>query len=245
MNLETQVKHYDKEYRNGNALITDKEFDELEKKLFSLKPESDYFKQKLVLPSIEKDTIDNFITGLDKDEDIVLEPKIDGCAVAIEYQDGKISRAITRKGKDITEKMIRIKTVPLTVPTKDTMQIRGELYADFGYGQIKPGDGAKSQRIAAGYLRSKSFEPNPMLKFSAFQIINAEIDQWDALSLLRKMRFTQHNCSLIAVQTFEIHQGDIKNWYKTELPTDGIVVKINDYKLRQTRPYKWQIAIKE
>ena len=37
MNLETQVKHYDKEYRNGNALITDKEFDELEKKLFSLK----------------------------------------------------------------------------------------------------------------------------------------------------------------------------------------------------------------
>ena len=87
-----------------------------------------------------------------------------------------------------------------------------------------------------------------MLKFSAFQIINAEIDQWDGLSLLRKMSFKQHNCSLISVKTliksFEIHQGDIKNWYKTELPTDGIVVKINDYKLQQTRPDYWQMAIK-
>jgi len=242
MNLETQVKHYDEQYRLGNALISDKEFDELEKKLFSLKPESDYFKQKLVLPSLEKDTINNFITGLDKDERIVVEPKIDGCAVAIEYQDGKISRAITRKGKDITEKIIRIKTIPLRVPTKKLMQIRGELYADLGYGQIKQGDGAKSQRIAAGYLRSKSFDPNPILTFSAFQIINAKLNQFDALDLLRQMGLKRHNCSLIAVKTF---QEDFVHWFKTELPTDGIVVKINDYKLQQARPYKWQIAIKE
>ena len=31
MNLETQVKNYDEAYRNGNALISDKEFDGLEK----------------------------------------------------------------------------------------------------------------------------------------------------------------------------------------------------------------------
>ena len=121
------------------------------------------------------------------------------------------------------------------------MKIRGELYADFGYGQIKPGDGAKSQRIAAGYLRSKSFDPNLTLKFSGFQIINAKINQCYALNLLRKMGFKQHNCSLIAVKTFKI---DFVHWYKTELPTDGIVVKINDYKLQQTRPDDWQMAIK-
>jgi len=250
MNLEQQVKHLDKHYRDGNALVSDKEFDILEKQLLAINPDSDYFTNKnaLPLPSLEKDPIEDFLDGLDQDDKIVIEPKIDGCAVAIEYRKGKIHHAITRKGKDITDKMIRIRTVPLTVPTKDTMQIRGELYADLGYGQIKPGDGAKSQRIAAGYLRSKSFDPNPTLKFTSFQIINAEINQWDELYLLSKMDLKQHNCSLIAVKTliqsFEIHQGDIINWYKTELPTDGIVVKINDYKLRQTRPDYWQMAIK-
>ena len=243
MNLEQQVKHLDKHYRDGNALVSDKEFDKLEKQLLAINPDSDYFTNKnaLPLPSLEKDPIEDFMDGLDQDEQIVIEPKIDGCAVAIEYRNGKIHHAITRKGKYITHKMIRIKTVPLTVPTKETIQIRGKLYADFGYGQIKPSDGAKSQRIAAGYLRSKSFDPNPTLKFSGFQIINAKINQWDALSLLRKMGFRQHNCSLIAVKTFKI---DFVHWYKTELPTDGIVVKINDYKLQQTRPDDWQMAIK-
>ena len=56
------------------------------------------------------------------------------------------------------------------------------------------------------------------------------------------MGLKRHNCSLIAVKTF---QEDFVHWFKTELPTDGIVVKINDYKLQQARPYKWQIAIKE
>lgn len=250
MNLEQQVKHLDKHYRDGNALVSDKEFDILEKQLLAINPDSDYFTNRdaLPLPSLEKDPIEDFLDGLDQDEQIVIEPKIDGCAVAIEYRNGKINHAITRKGKDITDKIIRIRTVPLTVPTKDTIQVRGELYADFGYGKIKPGDGSKSQRIASGFLRSKSFDPNPTLKFTGFQIINAEIDQWDALSFLRKMGCKRHNCSLIAVKTliqsFKIHQGDIKHWYKTELPTDGIVVKINDYKLQQNRPDYWQMAIK-
>ena len=235
MNLETQVKHYNEAYRNGNALISDKKFDELEKKLFSLKPESDYFKQKLVLPSIEKDTIENFITGLDKDEDIVVEPKIDGCAVAIEYRDGILHKAITRKGKDITRKMTNVHSVPLSVPTKDTIQIRGELYTKDVAGNV-------SQRIAAGYLRSKSFIPNVNLKFCAFQIINAEINQWDALSMLLKLGFhaIRGYSKVPAWSLKEEH----KYLYKNNFPTDGIVLKINDYKLQQTRPCNWQIAIK-
>ena len=68
--------------------------------------------------------------------------------------------------------MKRIKTLPLTVPTKDTIQIRGELYAQKETGNV-------SQHMAAGYLRSKSLDPNSKLAFCAFQIINAEINQWE------------------------------------------------------------------
>ena len=100
MNLEQQVKHLDKQYRDGNSLVSDKEFDKLEKQLLAINPDSDYFTNKnaLPLPSLEKDPIEDFMDGLDQDEQIVIEPKIDGCAVAIEYRNGKIHHAITRKG---------------------------------------------------------------------------------------------------------------------------------------------------
>nr|BAR34066.1 DNA ligase, NAD-dependent (TIGR00575) [uncultured Mediterranean phage uvMED] len=237
MNLEQQVKHLDKHYRDGNALVSDKQFDQLEKQLLAINPDSDYFTNRdaLPLPSLEKDTIDDFIEGLHKDTDIVVEPKIDGCAVAIEYRDGILHKAITRKGKDITRKMTNVHSVPLSVPTKDTIQIRGELYTKDVAGNV-------SQRIAAGYLRSKSFIPNVNLKFCAFQIINAEINQWDALSLLLKLGFhaIRGYSKVPAWSLKEEH----KYLYKNNFPTDGIVLKINDYKLQQTRPDYWQMAIK-
>ena len=50
MNLEQQVKHLDKHYRDGNALVSDKEFDILEKQLLSINPDSDYFTNRDALP---------------------------------------------------------------------------------------------------------------------------------------------------------------------------------------------------
>jgi len=237
MNLEQQVKHLDKHYRDGNPIVSDKKFDILEKKLYEIHPDSDYFTNRdaLPLPSLEKDTIEDFIDGLHKDTDIVVEPKIDGCAVAIEYRDGIIHKAITRKGKDITRKMTNVHSVPLSVPTKDTIQIRGELYTKDVAGNV-------SQRIAAGYLRSKSFIPNVNLKFCAFQIINAEINQWDSLSLLLKLGFHTIR-SYSKVPAWSLKES-YKHWYKNDFPTDGIVLKINSYKLQQSRPDYWQMAIK-
>ena len=126
MNLETQVKHYDKEYRLGNALISDEEFNKLERNLKAVHPDCDYFNKQLVLPSLVKDEIADFISDLSPDIKVTIQPKIDGCAVAVEYKNGKINKAITRKVKDITDKMIRISTVHLRVPNKSTLMARGE-----------------------------------------------------------------------------------------------------------------------
>ena len=53
--LENKVEYFDKEYRAGNALITDKTFDQLEANLFRVDPKADYFnrKNKIPLPSLE------------------------------------------------------------------------------------------------------------------------------------------------------------------------------------------------
>ena len=58
--LEERIEWYDDNYRNGNALISDKQFEQLEKNLLRTNPNCDYFKKKnkLVLPSLEKDSID-------------------------------------------------------------------------------------------------------------------------------------------------------------------------------------------
>ena len=83
--LEERIKYYDEEYRAGRALITDKQFDQLEKNLFRITPDCDYFTNRKALPltSLEKNSIEEFIEGLLPDTRILIEPKIDGSAIAI------------------------------------------------------------------------------------------------------------------------------------------------------------------
>ena len=44
--LEERIEWYDESYRNGNALISDKQFDQLERNLLKIKPNCDYFLKK-------------------------------------------------------------------------------------------------------------------------------------------------------------------------------------------------------
>jgi len=73
--LEERIEWYDYNYRNGNALISDKQFDQLEKNLLRTNPNCDYFKEKnkLVLPSLEKDSIDKFLKGLLANTKLLIE----------------------------------------------------------------------------------------------------------------------------------------------------------------------------
>ncbi len=244
--LEERIEWFDYNYRNGNALISDKQFDQIEKNLLRTNPDCDYFKKKnnLVLPSLEKDSIEEFLKGLLPDTRLLIEPKIDGCAVALQYKDGKLGKAISRKGTDITIKIKKIPDIPNHLPLKGVLQVRGELYAPNQIPNI-------SQRIASGFLRAKEgFSEN--LSFCAFQILNSTLNQYESKKSLSKLGFTipqDISCNFTSqVQVFR------KQWLEGKLfrkyPTDGIVVKINSRKLQLIReksnldyPY-WQVAIK-
>ena len=241
MNLEQQVKHLDRHYRNGNALVSDKKFDKLEKQLLAINPDSDYFTNRdaLPLPSLEKDPIEDFIDDLPLCTMVMIEPKIDGCAVAIEYRNGRFYKAITRKGKDITDKIFKIQDVPLFIPTEKTIQVRGELFCFLEKGAV-------SQRRAAGYLRSADFNPDTSLRFSAFQIINGDTDNYDSIVYLNKLGFKTPVHSLTELRFVETYR---KWWLKDRIfepyyPTDGIVVKIVSRQIQLDRPDYWQMAIK-
>ena len=98
--LENEIKHLDERYRSGNTLVSDEKFDQLESNLQRINPKADYFisKNNLALPSLPKDNIEEFIDGLLPRTRLLIEPKIDGCAIAIKYIDGKFSKTISRKG---------------------------------------------------------------------------------------------------------------------------------------------------
>jgi DNA ligase (NAD+) len=67
--------------------------------------------------------------------DFVVEPKIDGVAVSITYENGKLVRAVTRgngtEGDDITANALFIKELPRELrgsDLPDVIEIRGEIY---------------------------------------------------------------------------------------------------------------------
>ena len=244
--LEDRIEWSDHNYRNGNTLIPERQFDQLEKNLLKIDPNCDYFSKnnKLVLPSLEKNSINDFLKSLLTNTRLLIEPKIDGCAIALEYRNGTLEKAISREGTDITRKISKVQDIPIQLPISRVFQVRGELYAPNQTPNI-------SQRIASEFLRSKkSF--GDRISFCSFQILNSRLNQLEAKKNLSKLGFSTPKdiyCnSTSQVQFFR------KQWLEGKLfedyPTDGIVVKINSRKLQLIReksnldyPY-WQIAIK-
>ena len=246
--LEERIQWYEENYRNGNALISDAQFDQLENNLKRVSPNCDYFtnKKALPLPSLPKDRIEEFIEGLLPDTRLIIEPKIDGCAIAIQYINGELVKAIARKGGDFTNKIKDIPDVPNKIKVQGLIQIRGELFNPSEY--ERP---SYSQRQASGFLRAAASKSDH-LSFCSFQIINGRLNQHDSLKYLKKLGFTiPEYKSLNFTSQVEIYR---KQWSDKKLftnyPTDGIVVKINSRKLQLIReksnldyPY-WQVAIK-
>lgn len=78
---------------------------------------------------------DQRVKGVTPDADYVVEPKVDGLSVALEYEDGLFVRGATRGdgqvGEDVTENLRTIQSIPLRIPDAPASLIvrGGGLYA--------------------------------------------------------------------------------------------------------------------
>ena len=71
--------------------------------------------------------------------DYVLEPKMDGCAVELVYEHGRLTTGSTRgdgyRGENVTQNLKTIHTIPLGLlteaePVPELLEVRGEVYMD-------------------------------------------------------------------------------------------------------------------
>ena len=186
----------------------------------------------------------------------VVEPKIDGLAIALTYENGIFVRGATRGnglvGEDVTSNLRTIKAVPLRIPVDPNgppapplIEVRGEVYMpveafkELNRRQAEAGEKlfANPRNAAAGSLRQLDprITASRPLSLFAYQIGYLEgmevSSQWESLQLLRALGFPV-NDDIARFTDFEDVVNYCHEWMKKRdiLPyeADGVVVKIDD-----------------
>ena len=187
--------------------------------------------------------------------DFYAEPKLDGLAVSLRYENGKLVQALTRgdgeTGEDITENVRTIKSVPLEVLTQDmgVLEVRGEVvmhkagFQALNQRALQFGEKvfANPRNAAAGSLRQldSSVTAKRPLFFYAYGI--GEVSQSlgdtheEILLSLKKNGFSLTDLQR-KVTGFEgcLDFFNEVRAVRSELPyeIDGVVYKVNHLKLQ-------------
>ena len=249
--LAAEIVRASRAYYIGKPIMSDDLFDKLVNKLHSVNPNHKVLGKPFggdSLLSLDNCRLEEWYRGIRKNTPLVIEPKIDGVALALVYQSGELQRAYTRSGRDVTKYALEVPDIPLTVPRYGKFTVRGELYA---FNEHAP----KSQRIAAAQLRK--IQPDcHLLSFVAFGILNSQNDHKDNLKELTKLDFRV--VPYVEANSYDEIKQCHNDWldgrffesnYFTFLPTDGIVVKINSRSIQKqlgqsTRCPLWAVALK-
>lgn len=197
----------------------------------------------------------------------VCELKIDGLAVNLTYEKGKLVYAATRgdglKGEDITHNVKTIKSIPLTIPSGDTIEVRGEIYMPIkSFEELNSTRKAQGLPIfqnprnaAAGSIRQLNSNIAKERKLEGFFYHVPEYEantHYEALEYLKNNNFVV-NPNIQKVKNIKEVLEYIAKWTerRNTLPydIDGIVIKVNEVanqnKLGVTAKYpKWAIAYK-
>ena len=191
--------------------------------------------------------------GVDQVE-YLLEPKVDGLSVALEYENGVFVRGATRGdgqvGEDVTENLRTIKSIPLKLTeAPPTLIVRGEVYMPrktfqkLNEERELTGDPpfANPRNAAAGSMRQ--LDPKVAaargLDIVLFNIQYVEgmefVSDSDSLDWLRSLRFKVidyfKSGSLSAIQERIAQLGDAREQYPFDI--DGAVVKLNNLTARE------------
>jgi len=201
----------------------------------------------------------------------VAEPKLDGLAVSLVYQNGILTTGATRgdgrTGEDITRNLRTVRTIPLRLQGKEIpprVEIRGEAFMEkesFQHLNRKREEAgepifANPRNAAAGSLRqlNSTVTADRPLKFYAYELTSTEgeplASHQESLYQLQKWRVPINpNISICTGIKEAIAYYEEWEEKRNTLPyeIDGVVIKVNDTSDRETlgirsRSPRWAIA---
>ncbi len=213
--------------------------------------------------------VEKCISELDSPEFIV-EPKIDGLSVSLEYHDSEFFIGSTRGdgfvGEDVTANLKTIKSVPLRLNEPvPFLEVRGEVYMPrdtfiklVEKQELNDEKPFKNPRnAAAGSLRQKSSKITAQRKLDIF-VFNVQQGGDDlqnhkaSLDYLKDLGFkvihSYVKCTNYNEIVDEINKiGESRSKYPFDI--DGVVIKVNDFSQRNTmgatsKYPKWAVAYK-
>ena len=289
--LETLIQRYQASYYNGEAEISDGEFDLLWDELKNLAPESEVLKKvgsgsdtdgfpkaRHLIPMGSQDKASNpqeFIEwaekmGLETQKDtsltnkkntltkkFIVQYKLDGASLELQYEKGKLIRAVTRGdgliGDEITDNALRMKGVVHKMDVTFTGGVRGEVVMTHDVWNGKYPSKANCRNAANGIMRRKDGEGCEDLQVIVYDASASNDDRFfkDELQKLkwlkeRGFKTTETKTFTTAVEIIAYREKITSEREKLPIDIDGLVVKdietdMSD--LRKARPEK-QIAFK-
>ena len=202
-----------------------------------------------------------------------VEPKLDGLAVELTYENGILNLGSTRgdgiTGEDVTLNLKTIKTIPLRLMDSDIpelIDVRGEVimykedFKRLNREREEAGEAlfANPRNAAAGSVRQldskiTSSRPLRMFAYGIGRIRGMSLsNQWETLQRLKRWGFNVSQYIKLCKDVDEVKEYyyeilEKRDTFPFEL--DGVVIKVNDFEMQEklgvlSRSPRWAIAWK-
>lgn len=280
--LMQEIEYYNEQYYESNqSEISDFQFDKMLRELIELEEKYPQFadensptrhvggkavsefppyfhkKQMLSLGNVfdkeELSDFDNRVRNAVPDVEYVVEYKIDGLSVSLEYENGRFVRGGTRgdgiKGEEVTHNLDTIRDIPKKIDYKEPLVVRGEVYIakkafeKMNAKQEKEGlpTFANPRNAASGSLRQLDPKITAKRPLSIF-IFNVENEIGDyqkheeMLNFLSGLGFSVSPFRRVCKNIEEVWQAIEEIGVQKEtldFEIDGAVIKVNDIRTRE------------
>ncbi|MFJ5485527.1 NAD-dependent DNA ligase LigB [Pectobacterium actinidiae] len=166
-------------------------------------------------------------------EDLWIQPKVDGVAVTLVYQHGKLMSAVSRgnglQGEDWTEKARLIPGIPhLLTDAPSSLVLQGELFLKMTDHRQRIQGGVNARSVVAGEMRRH--QPSSVLSqmgLFVWEWPDGPKTMPERLEKLKEMGFAMTADYTQAIESLADAEKWRHDWYHGPLPfvTDGVVIR--------------------
>ena len=276
-------------YQFNTSMMTDFEYDRLYDELVELERDTNMTLSNSptinvepeILSGLEQVEHESPMLSLSKTKDVVdlesflgeesgiLSWKLDGLTIVLTYQDGKLVSGVTRGtgiiGEVVTKNVMQFKNIPLTIPYKGKLILRGEAvikYSDFKKMNEELGEDSTQYKnprnLCSGSVRQldSSITSKRNVNCIIFALISSDKENFDLKSdeynWLESMGFEVVERVLVNIDNVRDAVLKFKEQVKEyDIPSDGLVLTYDNIKYgnslgstakfpRHSIAFKWQ-----